>query len=124
MPPGPPAPGRTRVVLGQMARGRHAATEFVAQSPVGDALLRGLVRAQLAHALGFAAVVLVVLGGLPILFSVAPAVAHARPLGVSLPWLLLGLAAFPFLYAVGALYLRSAERTEREFTDLVEHPDR
>ena len=119
-----PAPGRTRIVLAEVARGRRTATEFTEQSPVGDALLRGLVRAQLAHALSFAAVVLVVLGGMPILFAVAPAVAQARPLGVSLPWLLLGVAAFPFLYAVGAMYVRGAERTEREFTDLVEHPDR
>jgi hypothetical protein len=119
-----PAPGRTRVVLAEVARGRRAATELAEQSPVGDALLRGLVRAQLTHALRFAAVVLAVLGGLPVLFAVAPAVAQARLLGVSLPWLLLGAAAFPFLYGIGAMYVHGAERTEREFTDLVEHPDR
>ena len=133
----PPGPGRTRVVLGEVARGRRAATEVARlaqpgsshgeladQGPVGDALLRGLVRAQLALALRFAALVLAGLGGLPILFSVVPAVAQARPLGLSLPWLLLGLAAFPLLYAAGAIYVRIAERTEQEFTDLVERPER
>lgn len=119
----PPAPGRTRIVLAEMSRGRRAATEFAEQSPVGDALLRALVRTQLAHALRFTAVVLVALGGLPLLFTLAPSVAGARPLGVSLPWLLLGVAAFPFLYAVGALYVRIVERTEQEFTDIVERPD-
>jgi hypothetical protein len=132
----PPKPGRTRVVLGEVAR-RRASTdvahlaqrgssrgEFANQGPVGDALLRGLVRAQLALALRFAALVLATLGGLPILFSLVPAVAQARPLGLSLPWLLLGLVAFPFLYGAGAVYVRIAERTEQEFTDLVERPER
>jgi hypothetical protein len=119
----PSAPGRVRIVLAEVARGRRASTELAEQSPVGDVLLRGLVRAQLAHALRFAAVVLAGLGGLPLLFALAPSVAGARPLGVSLPWLLLGGAAFPFLYGVGALYVRIAERTEQEFTDLVERPD-
>jgi hypothetical protein len=123
-PPTVPAQGRTRVVLAEMARGRRASTELAEQSPVGDILLRGLVRTQLAHALKFAAVVTVGLGGLPILFVLVPSMAHDRPLGVSLPWLLLGVAAFPFLYGVGALYVRVAERTEKEFSDLVERPDR
>ncbi len=116
-------PGRTRVVLAEVARGRRAATELAEQSPVGDALLRGLVRTQLANALKFAAVVAISLGGLPVLFALTPSLSQSRPLGVSLPWLLLGVVAFPFLYGVGALYVRIAERTEKEFTDLVERPD-
>jgi len=119
-----PKPGRTRVVLAEVARGGRAATEFAEQGPVRDALLRGLVRAQLAHALRFAVLVLTTLGGLPILFALAPTVAQARPLGVSLPWLLLGAVSFPLLYVAGAAYVRVAERTEQEFIDLVEHPER
>jgi len=67
-------------------------------------------------------VVAVGLGSLPLLFAVAPAVAGARPFGVVLPWLLLGAAAYPFLFAVGWAYVHLAERTERDFTDLVERP--
>jgi hypothetical protein len=118
---------RTRVVLADVARQRGArgtTVELTQQSPVGEALLRGLIRTQLAHALRLAAVVVVGLGGLPLLFAAAPDVAGARPLGVSLPWLLLGVAAYPFLFLVGALYVRLAERTEAEFTDLVQRPDR
>ena len=117
---------RTRIVLADLARPRqrqHTTAELTQQSPVGEALLRGLIRTQLAHALRLAAVVVVGLGGLPLLFAAAPAVARARPLGVGLPWLLLGLAAFPFLFVVGAMYVRLAERTEADFTDLVERPD-
>jgi hypothetical protein len=119
--PSPPAPGRTRIVLADVVR-RRATTELAEQSPVGDALLRGLIRAQLGHALRLAAVVLLAVAGLPLLFALAPAVTHARPLGISLPWLLLGVAAFPFLYGMGALYVRLAERTEKEFVELVERP--
>ncbi|MFC7481170.1 hypothetical protein ACFQX7_15580 [Luedemannella flava] len=103
---------------------RTAATraELTEQTHVGDALVRGLVRAQLALALRLAAVVVIGLGGLPLLFAVAPAVAKARPFGISLPWLLLGALAYPFLFVVGWAYVRLASRAERDFTDLVERP--
>ncbi len=118
---------RTTIVLGELARSRatrRTTAELAEQSPVGEALLRGLIRAQLAHALRLAAVVVVGLGGLPLLFTIAPTVAAARPLGVALPWLLLGVAAYPFLFAVGLAYVRLARRTEAEFTDLVQRPER
>ncbi len=120
----PTASGRTRIVLVDVARTRRTTAELAQQSPVGDALLRGLIRTQLAHALRLSAVVAVGLGGLPLLFALAPEVARARPFGASLPWLLLGVAAFPFLFVIGALYVRLSERTEAEFTELVEQPDR
>jgi len=60
------------------------------------------------------------LGGLPLLFAVAPSVAGVRPFGIALPWLLLGLVAYPFLFVVGAAYVWLAERTEAEFTELVD----
>ena len=59
------------------------------------------------------------LGCLPLLFAAAPAVAGGRPFGVVLPWLLLGVAAFPFLFAVGWAYMHLAERYERDFIDVV-----
>jgi len=116
---------RVRVVLGEAARARKAGprAELAEQSQVGEALLRGLIRAQLGLALRLAAVVAVGLGGLPLLFAVAPSVAGVRTFGISLPWLLLGLAAYPFLFTVGFAYVRLAERTEADFTDLVERPE-
>lgn len=127
-PPAPhQPPRRVRVVLADVARAQPVAPtrpELEEQSPIGEALVRGLVRTQLALALRLAAVVAVGLGGLPLLFAVAPTVARARPFGVALPWLLLGLVAYPFLVVVGAAYVYLAERTEREFADLVERPDK
>jgi hypothetical protein len=126
-PAEPVPPKRVRVVLARAARDRnlsHTRVELEEQSQIGEALVRGLVRAQLALALRLAFVVAVALGGLPLLFAVAPAVARARPFGVALPWLLLGLVAYPFLLLVGWAYVHLAERTERDFTTLVERPDK
>ena len=120
------APRRTRVVLADVARQRsdRARTELSAQTQVGDALIRGLVRAQLALALRLSLVVAIGLGALPLLFAAAPAVSSAKLLGVHLPWLLLGVAAFPFLLGVGWAYVRLAERNEQDFAALVRRPER
>lgn len=121
--PAPPPPDRVRVVLADAARARRAGqvrTELAEQSGVGEALVTGLMRAQLGLALRLAVVVAVGLGGLPLLFAVAPAVADARLFGVTLPWLLLGFVAYPFLFGVGATYVWLSERTEREFAALVD----
>ena len=64
------------------------------------------------------------LGGLPLLFTVAPAVGRVQLFGINLPWLLLGVAAFPFLVAVGWAYVLLAQRNEQDFTDLVARPER
>jgi hypothetical protein len=117
-------PQRVRVVLADAARtrrvGEPTTVEIAEQTLVGETLVRGLIRAQLTLALRCAGVVVAGLGGLPLLFAVAPAVARMRPFGVVLPWLLLGVAAYPFLFLVGWAYVHLAERTERDFTDLVE----
>jgi hypothetical protein len=121
MPEPEDPPRRVRVVLAEVGRAQAATrTELAEGTGIGEALVKGLVRTQLALALRCAAVVAVGLGGLPLLFAVAPAVAGSRPFGVVLPWLLLGVAAYPFLFGMGWVYVHLAERTERDFTDLVE----
>jgi hypothetical protein len=121
-------PRRTRVVLAEVARRPDQAdrtrAELAEQTRVGEALVRGLVRAQLALALRLAVVVAVGLGALPLLFAVAPAVGTATLFQVNVPWLLLGVAAYPFLFAVGWTYIHLAERNEQDFTDLVRRPER
>nr|WP_239126443.1 DUF485 domain-containing protein [Asanoa siamensis] len=104
-------PDRTRVELAE-------------QTQVGQALVRGLVRAQLALALRLSLVVAIGLGGLPLLFAVAPEISTARLAGIDLPWLLLGVAAFPFLVVVGWAYVRLAERNEQDFVAVVRRPER
>ncbi|MEW2382545.1 hypothetical protein AB0873_10715 [Micromonospora sp. NPDC047707] len=121
-------PARTRIVLADVVRREtrtdRTRTELAQQTRVGEALVRGLVRAQLSLALRLSLVVAIGLGGLPWLFAIAPSVGRVTVLGVNLPWLLLGVAAFPFLVTVGWAYVRLAERNEQDFTDLVQRPER
>ena len=118
---------RTRVVLGEAALRRpaqdRARSDLAEQNPVGEALVRGLVRAQLALALRMALVVVTGLGALPLLFAVAPAVGEVKVLGIELPWLLLGVLSFPFLAGVGWAYVRWAERNEQDFVAVVRRPE-
>lgn len=120
-----PSP-RTRVVLAEAATRRaadRARADLVEQTPVGEALVKGLVRAQLALALRLGLVVATGLGTLPLLFAAAPAVGSFTVLGLHLPWLLLGLLSFPFLVGVGAAYVRWAERNEQDFAALIRRPE-
>jgi len=118
---------RTRVVLGEAAARRPAAdparADLAEQTPVGEALVKGLMRAQLALALRLALVVAAGLGALPLLFAVAPAVGRAKLLGVNLPWLLLGLLSYPFLVGVGWAYVHWAERNEQDFAAVINRPE-
>jgi hypothetical protein len=122
------APRRTRIVLGEVAARRHATdparADLAEQTPVGEALVKGLVRAQLALALRLSLVVVTGLGALPLLFAVAPSVGEIKVLGVNLPWLLLGVLSFPFLVGVGWAYVRWAERNEQDFTAVIRRPER
>lgn len=121
-------PARTRIVLADVVRAdspsEHTRTELAQQTRVGEALVRGLVRAQLSLALRLWLVVAVGLGGLPWLFAIAPSVSRVTVLGVHLPWALLAVVSFPFLVAVGWAYVRLAERNEQDFTNLIRRPER
>nr|WP_296066803.1 hypothetical protein [uncultured Actinoplanes sp.] len=123
----PKPPPRTRVVLGEAAARRRPAdrarADLVEQTPVGEALVKGLMRAQLALALRLSLVVVTGLGALPLLFAVAPRVGAVKVLGVNLPWLLLGVLAFPFLVGVGWAYVRWAERNEQDFIAVIRRPE-
>ncbi|OHX07432.1 hypothetical protein [Micromonospora sp. WMMB235] len=121
------APKRTRVVLAEVSRVGNPAdrtrSELTQQTPVGETLVQGLMRAQLSLALRLSLLVLVGLGGLPWLFAIAPTVGRVTVLGVNLPWLLLGVVSFPFLIVVGWAYVRLAERNEQDFVDLIRRPE-
>ena len=73
-----------------------------------------------AVALRLSVVVAVLLGGLPLLFAAAPDLAEVEVIGMRLPWLLLGVLAYPFLFAVAWVHVRQAERNEQDLTDFVD----
>ena len=113
--------GPPRRPAGQLAlpRRRH----IDAETRLGEIYLGSLLREQLRLAGLSLAVLALGLGSLPLLFWWQPGLADVRLLGVPLPWLLVGFAAYPFLILIGWRYVRAAERNERDFADLVETVD-
>lgn len=117
-------PRRVRVTSPRMSAARRAPTRSAArdideQTSLGEVYMRSLVRTQLRLALGVLAAFLLVVGGLPLLFAVAPALRHLQVGAVPVPWLLLGVVVYPLVAAAAWAYVRAAERAERDFSDLV-----
>ena len=115
-------PQRQRVVLAHRRGARMVRTrvEVQEQTQVGDALVRGLVRAQLGLALRLAAVVVCIVGAIPLLNAAFPDLAALTVFGIRLNWLVLAVMVYPLLYGVGRLYVRLAEQGERDFVGVVE----
>ncbi len=120
--PGAVPPARERVVLAKRRGARMVRTrvEVQEQTEVGDAMIRGLVRAQLSLALRVAAAVGLLFGVVPVLLLAFPDVADAVAFGVRLPWLLAATVPLPVLLGAGWFYIRAAERNEQDFADLVD----
>ena len=100
--------------------GERALTELAEQTEVGEVLLRSLTRAQLMLAVRIFAVFGCLLLGLPALFATHPGLADIRILGLPLPWVILGGAVYPLLVLLALLYVRQAERNERDFVEFIE----
>lgn len=115
-------PPRVRVDIAARRRVRvdHTLREIQEQTEVGDVLVRGLIRSQLALALRLSLVVIVLLGGLPLMFAAFPELSDVTVAGLRLPWLLLGVLAYPFLFGVAWIHVRQAERNEQDLTDFVD----
>ena len=118
----PGRPQRERVVLAHRRGTRmvHTRVEVQEQTEVGDALVRGLVRAQLGLALRLAAVVAGVMAALPLLNNAFPELAAVTAFGMRLNWLILAILVYPVMYGVGRLFIRLAEQGERDFMGVVD----
>ena len=87
-------PQRERVVLAHRRGARMVRTrvEVQEQTQVGDALVRGLVRAQLGLALRLAAVVVSAVVAIPLLNAAFPELAAVTVVGIRLNWLVLAVS--------------------------------
>ena len=94
--------------------------EVQEQTEVGDALVRGLVRAQLGLALRLAAVVASAVVIVLVSGRLFPALITTSVLGIRLNWLVLAVLSYPLLYGVGLLYVRLAEQGESDFVRVVD----
>jgi hypothetical protein len=99
------------------ARGRPADRPAGAtdESTVEGTLITSLVRAQRLLAVGILMVMAVGLGALPALLTLWPSLGSFAVFGLPVPWLLLGILTFPALVGLAVVYVRAAERIEREF---------
>ena len=115
---------RQRVVLADPKRASsslRARVELEEQTSWGKLLVKDLVKVQLRTALLFSVLVIAVFGALPVLFYLLPGFAALTLAGIPIPWLILGVLPFPFLFGVGLWYNMLAERHERDFVDMIEN---
>jgi hypothetical protein len=117
---------RREVVTGVPRQGRRsvrpvrARSEIDEQTVLGAAYVHSLIRSQFRTATVGLAILVALLGGLPVVFSVVPNRLDLWPSGPSLAWAVLGVAAYPLLVLIARWYVGRAERNERDFSDLVE----
>lgn len=122
---GPARPQRVRVTSPRMGTttrppARSGANEIDEQTYLGEVYMRSLLRSQLRLAFTVIAVMLLVLIALPLLFAWQPGLSDIRVVGFPLPWLLIGVVAYPAL-TLGAVWLaRAADRAERDFGEIVD----
>ena len=103
------------------ARPRYPVTQEIdEQTRLGEVYMRSLIRSQLRLALFVCTALACLIGGLPLVFILAPRLRETRLLGVPLPWVLLAGLIYPMFVGCAWWYVRQAERTERDFADLVD----
>ena len=115
---------RERVVLAKRRNSRRVVrtlAELEDQTGVGEVLVSQLVRVQLILAIRLMALTVLVVGSIPLILWLAPSLGKLSVLGVPLPWLLLGLAVYPFFLAVAWSYNRRVDRNEQDFAEMVEN---
>lgn len=116
----PARPRRKKLVLADASKPvtvLQRLAEVEEQTSVGEHLLRQFTRLQLRTALRIAALVVLLLGSLPLAAYLSPTFANLTVIGVRLPWLLLGVLPFPVLFGAGFWYHKLAERNERNFVN-------
>jgi hypothetical protein len=98
---------------------RPPAREIDEQTRLGDVYMLSLIRSQRRLAVTVCTGIALLLVGTALVGAFVPGFATVRVFGVPLPWLVLGLLVYPALIGLGWYNVRSAERTERTFLELV-----
>ena len=99
---------------------RHVVSREIDESTgVGEVYMRSLISTQLRLGLVVCGALAMTLGALPLLFALAPELADVHVAGLPLFWVLLGGLVYPLFVLAGWWYVRAAERTERDFAELV-----
>jgi hypothetical protein len=112
--------GPPRRTTNRASRARH----IDADTRLGGIYLGSLLRAQLGLAVRVLGVLALTVGSWPLAFHLWPGLADVAVAGVPLAWLVLGGLVYPLLVGLGWWYVRSAERHERDFAELMDEVDR
>jgi hypothetical protein len=99
---------------------RSVRQEIDESTGIGEIYMQSLIRSQLRAALTVALTLVLSVGALPLTFMAFDTVTEFQVLGVPAPWLILGVAVYPGLFALGWVYIRQAEKAERDFAELVQ----
>jgi hypothetical protein len=122
-PDADPRTGRVRITSPLTTASPHVRRtvqqEIDESTGIGEVYVRSLVRSQLRAALTVITTLMLTLGALPIVFWLLRDLRELSILGVPLPWVVLGVAVYPGLFLLGWLYVRQADKSEREFVALV-----
>ena len=98
---------------------RSVRQEIDESTGIGEVYVRSLVRSQLRAALTVITTLMLTLGALPIVFWLLEDLRELSVLGIPLPWVVLAIAVYPGLFLLGWLYVRQADKSERDFAALV-----
>ena len=102
-----------------VGRRRTPRDELAEATAHGGLYLRRLVRAQLTLSLLALVAFAGILGSLPLLLYLAPALRHISILGLPLPLFLVAFPLFPLFVGLGLIYQRRADALDEAFRDLV-----
>ncbi len=118
-----PATGRVRITSPLTTAPAHVRRtvqqEIDEATGIGEVYVRSLVRSQLRAALTVITTLMLTLGALPIVFWLLDDLNTLELWGIPLPWIVLSVAVYPGLFLLGWLYVRQAERSERDFATLL-----
>ncbi len=123
--PGVGKPQRVRVTNPRMGTSsssptRPAVRDLTEQTGVGAIYLRSLLRAQMRAALAVIGAFVIVLGAVPLLLAGRPDLTDIRLLGLPLSWWVIGVSLYPAMVTAAWWLDRSANRAERDFTEIVD----
>ncbi|MEV0227398.1 hypothetical protein [Streptomyces sp. NPDC050704] len=93
--------------------GYRPRTEIDEQTTLGHTYVRSLMRSQLRAALTVFAVLVLLVGPLPLVFATMNDSSR-------LEWIVLGFCVYPPLVLLARWYVRRADRNEKDFVRLVE----
>lgn len=126
MTPGPqlpPRPGRVRVTAPRNQSTAVPTTvwqEVAEHSAVGEVMVHSLIRSQLRLALVIAGAFVAALFATWVLVTWLPDLSTWRLAGIPASWLLLGLGMYPLIGLCAWLFVRAANRNEKQYRDLVD----